>query len=105
MPFSTDLPARRLFVHEVAFDALLDELDSATGGFVATRLAPELGCGEHIILAVYSHGRTELEVPVVVTGRCLPLAKRPRAPVGVFLRLDHATAAAGASAVSHPGSP
>lgn len=102
---ATHALARRLFVHEVDFEVLLDDLDSATGGFVATRLAAQLACGERLTLAIYSHGRTKLEVPVVVTGRCVAVAKRPRAPVGVFLRLDHAAAAKHAPAVNHSGSP
>jgi len=86
---NTHVPVRRLFVSTNDAAALLVDMNTASGGFVSTRLASKLACGERITLAFYSETQANvLEVPVVIAGRRFPHLTDSKAGVGVFVRLD-----------------
>ena len=93
-----------LFVHVGDASALLDDLNSAAGGFVATLLALKLGCGLRVTLAILSNeGERLLEVPVVIAGRRFTHTANTK--VGVFLKLEDALTPAAAGAYVHQPQP
>jgi Tfp pilus assembly protein PilZ len=82
---------RRLFVEVASPGPFIDELSSAQGRFVPTRLPVSLG--EAFLLAVrLPHITRAIELPVVVLGRRVPRGAHGALSTGVVVRLaedDH----------------